>query len=147
MRQFVVIFVMLFMVGCLKSGGVASDEPGIPLTLKVVDEQGKVIPSAVIRHPEEQERHRVNSYDGTWTASWLIMPDGRELVFERDLLLEFEISAPGYLNKPVVYVMKRRKNSVEIVLEPMDFSFEEDELDEPEIGFGVDKPLRPEGLK
>ena len=147
MRQLLVIFVMFFMVGCPKSGGVASDEPGIPLTLKVVDDQGKVIPSAVIRHPEEQERHRVNSYDGTWTASWLIMPDGRELVFERDLLLEFEISAPGYLNKPVVYVMKRRKNSVEIVLEPMDFSFEEDELDEPEIGFGVDKPLRPEGLK
>ena len=147
MRQLFATVVMALLVGCLKTGGVESDEPGIPLTLKVVNAEGKVIPSAVIRHPEEQERHRVNTYDGTWTASWLIMPDGRELVFERDLLLEFEISAPGYLNKPVVYVMKRRKNSVEIILDPMDFSFEEDELDEPEIGFGVDKPLRPEGYK
>jgi hypothetical protein len=145
MKQLFVAVAMALLVGCLKSGGASSDEPGIPLTLKVVGVDGKVIPSAVIRHPEEQERHRVNSYDGTWTASWLIMPDGRELVFERDLLLEFEISAPGYLNKPVVYVMKRRKNSVEIALEKMDFSFEEDELDEPEISFGVDKPLQPGG--
>lgn len=145
MKRLFVAVAMALLVGCLKSGGPSSDEPGIPLTLKVVDVEGKVIPSAVIRHPQEQERHRVNSYDGTWTASWLIMPDGRELVFERDLLLEFEISAPGYLNKPVVYVMKRRKNSVEIALEKMDFSFEEDELDEPEIGFGVDKPLQPGG--
>jgi hypothetical protein len=145
MKQLFVAVAMALLVGCLKSGGPSADEPGIPLTLKVVGVDGKVIPSAVIRHPEEQERHRVNSYDGTWTASWLIMPDGRELVFERDLLLEFEISAPGYLNKPVVYVMKRRKNSVEIALEKMEFSFEEDELDEPEIGFGVDKPLQPGG--
>ena len=147
MKRLVVAIATALLVGCLKSGGPSSDEPGIPLTLKVVDAQGQVIPSAVIRHPEEQERHRVNSYDGTWTASWLIMPDGRELVFERDVMLEFEISAPGYLNKPVVYVMKQRKNRVEIMLEAMDFSFEEDELDEPEIGFGTDKPLRPEGFK
>ncbi len=109
--------------------------------MTVLDEEGKVIPTAVIRHPEEQFRHPVNTFDGSWADRVLYLPDGRELVFEKGLELELEISAPGYVNQHVIYVVKKKKNSLAVTLQKMEFSFDQDLIDEPVIQFGRDKPL------
>lgn len=42
------------------------DDMGIPVKVIVLDHEKKPLPTAVIRHPLEQDRHRVNSVDGSW---------------------------------------------------------------------------------
>lgn len=119
-----------------------AQDDGIPVTIEVLDPEGKPIPTAVVRHPEEADRHRVNTETGRWTGSVLYMPDGSELVFEKGLVLSFEVSAPGYANSSFQYLVKKRKNLGTVVLEPITFSIEEDEeLEDPVIQFGRDKPL------
>lgn len=138
-------FHMLALVGVLGASLVASDamakdDEGIDVTIKVLDEAGAPIPTAVVRHPLEQDRHRVNTFDGSWTEKVLYLPDGTELVFEKGLELELEISAPGYINQRFVYVVKKRKNVVPVTLQKMELSLDA-ELEEPVIQFGRDKPV------
>ena len=49
---------------------------GVPVRVIVLDIDRKPISTAVVRHPQEADRHRVNSVDGSWEASVLYMPDG-----------------------------------------------------------------------
>jgi hypothetical protein len=119
----------------------ASDAPGVPVTIRVVDAEEAPIAQATIRHPEEADPHRVNAMTGEFTTSVLYMPDGRELVFEKDLQLEFEISAAGYINQDIVYVVKKRKNSLTIIMQKMDLDLSDDDFDDPVIQFGRDKPI------
>ncbi len=115
----------------------AHADDGIPITVLVLNEAGEPVPTAVIRHPDEADRHRVNSVDGTWTESVLYMPDGTELKFEKGLLLRLEVSAPGYAIQTVEYQVKKRKNKVEVVLLPVP---EDDEpIEEPMMSFGRDE--------
>ena len=115
----------------------AHADDGIPITVLVLNEAGEPVPTAVIRHPDEADRHRVNSVDGTWTESVLYMPDGTELKFEKGLLLRLEVSAPGYAIHTVEYQVKKRKNKVEVVLLPVP---EDDEpIEEPMMSFGRDE--------
>lgn len=120
----------------------ASEEPGLPVTVQVLDEAGKPISTAVVRHREERDRHRVNTFDGTWTASVLYLRDGQELILEKGLELDLEISAPGYVNAAVKYVIRKRKNSVVVTLQSMEEEYDYDpEMQEPVIQFGRDKPV------
>lgn len=119
-----------------------AEEVGIPVTVQVTDEAGAPIPTAVVRHPEEADRHRVNTETGRWVASVLYLPDGSELVFEKGKELEFEVSAPGYANARVKYFVRKRKNLVPVVLQKMELKLEEDDdMEDPVIQFGRDKPI------
>ena len=119
----------------------AADEPGIPVTVRVIDATGAPISTAVVRHPNEQDRHRVNTELGTWTGSVLYMPDGSELVFEKGMLLEFEVSAPGFKNRSITYTMRKRKNEFDVVLEKMEIDMTDEDPEDIVIQFGRDRPI------
>ncbi len=118
-------------------------EIGIPVTFEVLDVEGAPIPTAVIRHPKEQDRHRVNVETGRAVVSALYLPDGTEVLFTKGLELEFEISAPGFQNVHLTYLVRKRRNLVPVELEKLDVQSlvggEEDE--DPVIQFGRDKPI------
>jgi hypothetical protein len=119
-----------------------ADDVGIEVTVHVTDVNGDPIKTAVVRHSQEQERHRVNTETGKWKNKVLYLPNGDEIVFEKGMELEFEVSAPGYNNSIIGYVVRKRKNVVPAVLEKMDFDIEsDDDLDDPVIQFGRDKPI------
>lgn len=129
----------------LLSAGLATpafaDDPGIPVTVRVLDNAGMPIPTAVVRHPKEEDRHRVNTELGTWTGSVLYLPDGTELIFDKGMILEFEVSAPGYQNQRVSYEMRKRKNEFDVVLEKMDIDMSDEDPEDIVIQFGRDKPI------
>jgi hypothetical protein len=90
----------------------------------------------------EADRHPVNTETGGWTEKILYLPNGDELVFLKNMELEFEVSAPGYQNATVKYVVRKRKNIITVTLIKMNFEDVEDEgEDEIIIQFGRDKPL------
>jgi hypothetical protein len=110
----------------------------VPVRVVVHDAGGKPIPTAVVRQPQEMDRHRVNSVDGSWEASVLYLPDGTEMHFLPGLHLELEISAPGFLTQVLNYDVRKRRNVVEVVLPAV--TLDETEIEEPTIGFGRDEP-------
>ena len=119
----------------------AKDEEGIPVTVAVVDADNQIpISTAVVRHPEEMDRHPVNTTTGAFTASVLYMLDGREVFFQKGDELIFEVSAPGYINQKVTYVVRKRKNRFVVPLKKMDWSVDDEEED-PVIQFGRDRPI------
>ena len=120
----------------------AADEEGIPVTVRVVDaETTTPIATAVVRHPQEEDRHRVNTETGTWTGSVLYMPDGSEMFFTKGLTLEFEVSAPGYANQKVAYIVRKRKNVFDVPLTKMAIDMSEEDPEDIMIQFGRDKPI------
>lgn len=126
---------------CLGSSAWAADT-GLPVAVKVLDTAGAPIPTAVVRHPDEKERHRVNIENGTWTGEAVYLEDGTELLFAKNMELVFEVSAPGYKNVRVPYIVQKRKNVVEVVLEKLDIELdpEEDGAEGPAIQFKHDVP-------
>jgi hypothetical protein len=113
-------------------------DDGVSVRITVLDEAQNPIPTAVVRHPDEADRRRVNSVTGVWEDSILYLPDGSELRFVPGMTLQFEISAPGYITQVVQYDVRKRNNKVEIALKKMEI--EEEEIEEPLIQFGRDKP-------
>lgn len=121
-----------------------SKEPeGVPIKMTVKDPEGRPIPTAVIRHPDEADRHRVNSLTGTWEETKLYMPDGSELIFTPGMTIQFEVSAPGYLTRIVQYDIRKRKNQVPVVLTAL--ALEDQAVEEPLLQFGRDKPREAGG--
>jgi len=133
---------MLTLLLSLALAAPPDDDGTVPVTVVVSDLQDAPIPTAVVRHPNEMERHRVNSVDGSFEASVLYMPDGTELRFVPGLRLELEISAPGYMTQVLTYEVRRRRNVVRVALPaiPLDTT----EVEEPTIGFGRDNPREAE---
>lgn len=119
----------------------AADEVGTPVTIRVTDATGVPIQTAVIRYLADQSRHRVNTETGESTESVLYLPDGSELVFDKGMELEFEVSAPGYTSARIKYYVRKRKNLVPVILEKMELGAIEEGEDEPLIQFGRDKPI------
>jgi hypothetical protein len=119
-----------------------AQEEGIPVAVEVKDATtDKIIPTAVVRHPMEAERHRVNTETGRWTEKVLYMSDGSELLFTKGMVLNFEVSAPGYSNASVAYVVRKRNNIIPVYLNKMELSLDDDLDSDPNIQFGRDKPL------
>ena len=85
--------------------------------------------------------NRVNTETGTWTGNVLYMPDGSELFFEKGMTVEFEVSAPGYLNTRISYVVRKRRNSVDVPLARMAIDMSAEDPDDITIQFGRDKPI------
>ena len=125
----------------LASASALAEDIGVPVTVIVMQPDGTPIPTAVVRHPSEAERHRVNTATGEWTESVLYMQDGSEFIFEKGLELELEISAPGYVNQKIRYIVRKRKNRIPVILQAMEMEDEEDDFDGPVIQFGRDKPI------
>ena len=111
---------------------------GVPVKVFVLDADEKPIPSAVVRHPKEADRNRVNAVTGHWEGSVLYLPDGSELIFTPGITLQLEVSAPGYVTKVIQYDVKKRRNQFPVVLEQM--SLKDTDFEEPIIQFGRDKP-------
>jgi hypothetical protein len=116
---------------------------GVPVKVIVTTEIGEPVATAVIRHPDEADRHRVNAVDGSWEASVLYMPDGTELVFEPGLTLRLEISAPGYMTQVIQYDVRKRNNKIPVSLSLLEL--ESEEIEEPVIQFGRDRPRDESG--
>jgi hypothetical protein len=114
---------------------------GTPVKVIVHDDAERPVPTAVVRHAQEADRHRVNSVDGSWEASVLYMPDGTELRFAPRMTVELEISAPGFVTQVLSYQVRRRKNVVEVSLVPL--VMDDTTLEEPPTGFGRDEPREP----
>ncbi len=112
---------------------------GVEITVRVLDIANDPIPTAVVRHPDEADRHRVNSMNGEWNGTRLYMPDGSELVFTPGMTLRLEVSAPGYMTQIIQYDIRKRKNNIQVQLEMLEL--EEDSIEEPMIQFGRDKPI------
>ncbi|MEZ4240108.1 MAG: hypothetical protein R3F59_28950 [Myxococcota bacterium] len=120
----------------------AASDDGVPLTIRVVDEATEQpITTAVVRHPQEQDRHHVNTETGEWSGSVLYMPDGSELLFEKGMTIEFEVSAPGYVNRSISYTIRRRRNEFSVALTRLDLDMQDEDPDDITIQFGRDKPI------
>ena len=117
-----------------------AQEAGIPVEIRVLNPDGEPIPTAVVRHPQEQERHPVNTITGAYTTDVLFLPDGTETLFTKGTELEFEISAPGYITANVVHVVRKRRNVIAVTLQKMELDLLDD-LEEPVIQFGRDRPI------
>lgn len=142
MTQFLRAAIAATVMSFASSSALAGDEEGVPVTVEVLDEMGLPIATAVVRHPDETFRHRVNAEDGRWSNSHLYLPNGDELTFEKGMTVQFEVSAPGYNNRFVEYIVRKRKNVLTVVLSKMELDLSEDEdMDDPVIQFGRDKPI------
>lgn len=133
MRTVWLLTALFGVVGC----GPKVGTDGVPLKVYVLNGKGDPIPTAVVRHPDEADRHRVNAATGHWEGSVLYMEDGSELIFEPNTTIQLEISAPGYLTKVISYDIKKRRNQFPVTLDKL--SLKEDEFEEPIIQFGHDK--------
>lgn len=91
---------------------------GATLAVTVHDLAGAPIPNAVVVFEAEQERHLVNANTGTWMGSLLYLPDGRELAFHKGDVVRLEVSADGYQAAKLVYVARKKKNAISVVLQP-----------------------------
>lgn len=103
----------------LISWALAAEPQGVEVRVVVTDATGAVVKSATVRNPKEAERHPVNTLDGSWTGSYFYLPDGSEVVFEPKMTLDLEISAPDFQLAHVQYVIRKSKNVVPVVLQPI----------------------------
>lgn len=127
---------------CAAPAWAKDDEEGINVTVQVFDAETQTpIPTAVVRNPQEEERHRVNRELGTWTGNVFYMPDGTEVRFVKGATLQFEVSAPGYVNQIVGYTVRKRRNEFPVYLQKMEVDLEEENPDDVMIQFGRDKPI------
>ncbi|NOY24402.1 MAG: hypothetical protein GXP62_00875 [Oligoflexia bacterium] len=138
---FVLVGSLFFSSPALAKGDKYAD--GVPVKVTVLDVNGDPIPTAVIRHPDEADRHRVNSLTGSWEESKLYLPDGSELVFTPGMTIQLEVSAPGYLTQIIQYDIRKRKNNVEIALPELEL--DDQDIDEPLLQFGRDEPREAGG--
>jgi hypothetical protein len=136
----IALFALLF--GLFSGAAHAAKPPkeveGVNVKVIVLDVDRKPISTAVIRHPQEADRHRVNSVDGSWDASVLYLPDGSELRFTPGMTLELEVSAPGYMTQVFSYQVRKRKNVVELSLAQIEM--DDTTIEDPVISFGRDLP-------
>jgi hypothetical protein len=134
--------IMVWVAVSAGSQALAAEQEGIPVTVRVLDSTtGMAVSTAVVRHPSEQDRHRVNTESGSWTGEVMYMPDGSELFFTKGMTLEFEVSAPGYVTKPVTYVVRKRRNEFEVFLQKMVIDMSDEDPEDITIQFGRDKPI------
>jgi hypothetical protein len=122
-------------VALWSSVAVAKDDEGIELTVLVVDEAGQPIPNAWVRIPDTEGRRRTDP-SGSWTAAFVYTYDGAEVFFERGMVLELTISAPGYASRLARYRVKARRNELTVPLTRIEF--EKAEIDSEIVWFKRD---------
>ena len=75
----------------------------------------------------------------------LYLTDGSSLVFVPGMMLDLEISAPGYQSQQIQYLVVKRKNIFNVELERLDLGMD-DFGEEIELGFGRDTPIEGAGV-
>ncbi len=110
--------IALLLVGDAEAQG-RRDDDGVLVTVQVLDEVGRALPSAWVRVPDTEGRRRVDAETGVWQARYLYAYDGMELPFKRGQVVEFTISAPGYATRLARYRVRGGKNQLTIGLEPL----------------------------
>lgn len=92
------------------------------LTVRVTDPSGALVPTAMVRFPDEDVNHRVNVDTGEITEEILYFRDGSEMRFRRGQTLSFEVFAPGHrLQLVTTTLANRRRTRVDVVLVPAGF--------------------------
>ncbi len=129
------------LVTLLALGAEAADPEGVPVTVRVVDTRGEPLATAVVRHREEKDRHRVNAETGEWTARVLYLPDGTERFFAKGMELELEVSAPGYRTERVLYRVRRRRNIFEVPLSRLTIAPSQESARDVEVPMPRPRPL------
>ena len=132
------LLVGVFAAGPALAAAKGEKSEGVPVEVKVIDTEGQAVSTAVVRHPDEADRHRVNALTGSWSASVLYLPDGSEMIFTPGMSIQLEVSAPGYMTQIIQYDIRKRKNKIEVTLPKLDL--ENSEVEEPLIQFGRDRP-------
>jgi hypothetical protein len=112
---------------------------GLALTIQVMDDTGSPVTTAVVRHPDEAMRHHVNAVTGSWSGTALYLDEGVEVPFHEGQDVTFEVSAPGFLTETVRYIVRKRRNTIVVTLSAMELHG--DQLEDPLISFGRDKPI------
>lgn len=141
MRNLLIVGALSLVLPAVASAKKGDDSLGIPLEVQVLDKATmEPIKTAKVRNPKEKEPHAVNADNGVWKGDVLYLPDGQEVFFAKGMVLEFEISAPGYENAKVQYEMRKRKNKIVVPLNKMEIDIMEID-DDPVIQFGRDKPI------
>lgn len=113
---------VFFLSSLLTPGAWADEDDGIQVTIQVIDATTRApVQTAEVGLVEEPDRYRVNHETGQWRGAGLFRADGSELIFVRDAELQLEVSAPGYEQIRISHVVHKRKNTVEVELQPMQF--------------------------
>jgi hypothetical protein len=94
-----------------------TDGDGEIVIVKVIDPDGRPIPTATLRNREERVAHRVNARTGRWIGEGLFLPDRVQRFFP-GYALELDVRAPGYVPVRVSYEVWADRNRVEVVLHP-----------------------------
>jgi hypothetical protein len=55
-------------------------------------------------------------------------------------VLTLEVSAPGYQNEPVNYIVRKRRNAFAVTLKKLNLEDDAEEMDDPIIQFHRDRP-------
>ncbi|MBW1878630.1 MAG: carboxypeptidase regulatory-like domain-containing protein [Deltaproteobacteria bacterium] len=122
----------LMAIALWSSVAFAKTDEGIPLTVLVVDESGQPIPNAWVRIPDTEGRRRTDP-SGTWTASFVYTYDGAEVFFQRGMVLELTISAPGFASRLARYRVKAHRNELTVPMKRI--KFERPEIDAEIVWF------------
>lgn len=130
--------IALVLAGLFSGQALAKDDAGVEVKVYVLTPQGDPVTTAVVRHPLETDRHRVNAQDGSWKATSLYMPDGTELRFTSGMDLQLEVSAPGFETAVITYQVRKRRNTVQVTLQAIEMA--DENIEEPIITFKQDKP-------
>ena len=117
------LLIALFAVLILGSTAAhAKEDDGALLRVTVTDVKGASIPNAWVRVPDTEGRRHVDPATGIWETRYLYAYDGFEIFFQRGMVLELHISAPGYQSRVSRYKIRGGKNQLEIALERLEVS-------------------------
>ena len=122
---------MLMLLAMIQASAAGPD--GTLITVRVLDQQGEPVSTAVVRHREEKVLHRVNTDTGEFSERVLYLEDGEELFIKKGMQLDFEVSAPGYRTKSIQCNVRRRKNVFEVPLQPLYLDPNEEKAEQIEI--------------
>ncbi|MCO4743680.1 MAG: hypothetical protein KC912_02755 [Proteobacteria bacterium] len=137
---FALAFSTLTVSAVVLPGTALAEDVGLPVEITVLDEDGAPVSTASVRHPEEKLPRAVNTVDGKVTLQVLYLPDGTELIMEKGVELVLEVSAPGFENQPVKYLVRKRRNAFPVVLKRLNLEDDTEEMDDPIIQFHRDRP-------
>jgi hypothetical protein len=113
------LLVALTAVGLFAAAPAEARDDTVYITIRVVDDGGRYIPNALVRHSNTEGRREVDAKNGVWTANMLYTPDGDELHFKKGMVIDFVISAPGYVSKAGTYRVRRARNTITVALDEM----------------------------
>lgn len=103
----------------LALAGKSSGDTGLPVTIKVVDANGGVVPTATVVWEAEQDEMRVNTVDGTATTNVLYPTNGKEVTFAKGMTQTVTAFAPGFARTPASVTFAKKNNLFTIALRPL----------------------------